>query len=172
MKNFLILCLTILTFSCSSVKVFSDFDNSINFDNYKSFAFFKPGIEEVEISDLDKRRILKSIDLQLESKGLNKSKNPDLLISFSTNAKEKIYINTDYLYSNWHYNPYFFGSMRSYPINQTEGTLYINLIDSKTKKLIWQGKGRGGLSDYIKNRDEKINDFVSEILNKFPPVQG
>ena len=61
MKNFLILCLTILTLSCSSIKVFSDFDNSINFDNYKSFAFFKPGIEEVEISDLDKRRIKLSV---------------------------------------------------------------------------------------------------------------
>ena len=110
--------------------------------------------------------------IELESKGLNKSKNPDLLITFSTNAKEKIYINTDYLYSNWHYNPYFFGPMRSFPINQIEGTLYINLIDSKTKKLIWQGKGRGGLSDYIKNRDEKISAFVSEILNNFPPAQG
>ena len=62
--------------------------------------------------------------------------------------------------------------MRSFPINQIEGTLYINLIDSKTKKLIWQGKGRGGLSDYIKNRDEKIGAFVSEILNNFPPAQG
>jgi hypothetical protein len=62
--------------------------------------------------------------------------------------------------------------MRPYPINQIEGTLYINLIDSKTKKLIWQGKGRGGLNEYIKNRDEKISHFVSEILNNFPPVQG
>ena len=166
------LFLFLFFFSCSSIYVISDHDATIDFKSYKTFAYLKSGIDKAEISDLDKRRILKSIDLQLESKGLNKSKNPDLLISFSTNAKEKIYINTDYLYSNWHYNSYFFGSMRSYPINQTEGTLYINLIDSKTKKLIWQGKGRGGLSDYIKNRDEKINDFVSEILNKFPPVQG
>ena len=159
-------------FSCSSVYVISDHDASIDFKSYKTFAYLKSGIDKAEISDLDKRRILKSIDLELESKGLNKSKNPDLLITFSTNSKEKIYINTDYLYSNWHYNPYFFGPMRSFPINQIEGTLYINLIDSKTKKLIWQGKGRGGLSDYIKNRDEKISAFVSEILNNFPPAQG
>ena len=166
------LFLFLFLFSCSSVYVISDHDTSIDFKSYKTFAYLKSGIDKAEISDLDKRRILKSIDLELESKGLNKSKNPDLLITFSTNAKEKIYINTDYLYSNWHYNPYFFGPMRSFPINQIEGTLYINLIDSKTKKLIWQGKGRGGLSDYIKNRDEKINAFVSEILNNFPPAQG
>ncbi len=166
------LFLFLFLFSCSSVYVISDHDASIDFKSYKTFAYLKSGIDKAEISDLDKRRILKSIDLELESEGLNKSKNPDLLITFSTNAKEKIYINTDYLYSNWHYNPYFFGPMRSFPINQIEGTLYINLIDSKTKKLIWQGKGRGGLSDYIKNRDEKIGAFVSEILNNFPPAQG
>ena len=94
----------------------------------------------------------------------------DLLITFSTNAKEKIYINTDNLY--WHSNLWFYGPPRPFPINQTEGTLFINLIDAKTKKLIWQGKGRGGLNEYIKNRDEKINLFVSEILNSFPPTQG
>ena len=151
------LFLFLFLFSCSSIYVINDHDTSVDFTSYKTFAYLKSGIDKAEISDLDKRRILKSIDLELESKGLNKSKNPDLFITFSTNAKEKIYINTDYLYSNWHYNPYFFGPMRSFPINQIEGTLYINLIDSKTKKLIWQGKGRGGLSDYIKNRDEKIN---------------
>jgi len=166
------LFLFLFLFSCSSIYVISDHDATIDFKSYKTFAYLKSGIDKAEISDLDKRRILKSIDLELESKGLNKSKNPDLLITFSTNSKEKIYINTDYLYSNWHYNPYFFGPMRSFPINQIEGTLYINLIDSKTKKLIWQGKGRGGLSDYIKNRDEKISAFVSEILNNFPPAQG
>ena len=81
MKNLLIIVFGILTFSCTSVKVFSDFDNSINFNNYKSFAFFKPGIEEVEISDLDKRRILKSIEQSLEEKNLVLSSNPDLLIN-------------------------------------------------------------------------------------------
>ena len=93
MKNFLILSFTFLIFSCSSVKVFSDFDNSINFENYKSFAFFKPGIEEVEISDLDKRRILKSIEKSLEEKNLVLSSNPDLLINISVKATDRVFIN-------------------------------------------------------------------------------
>ena len=88
MKNLLIIGLGILTFSCSSIRVFSDFDNSVNFDNYKSFAFFKPGIEEVEISDLDKRRILKSIEQSLEEKNLVLSSNPDLLINISVKATD------------------------------------------------------------------------------------
>src|SRR5690606_42140688 len=37
--------------SCSSVRVASDYDTSVNFNQYNSYAFFKPGIDKAEISD-------------------------------------------------------------------------------------------------------------------------
>ena len=54
-----ILLLLILS-SCSSVTVYSDYDKNVDFTPYKTYAFFKPGIDKVEISDLDKKRILYS----------------------------------------------------------------------------------------------------------------
>ena len=62
MKNIILLISIFIFCSCSSVKVFSDFDHSIDFSNYETFAYFKPEIDKVDISDLDKRRILKSLD--------------------------------------------------------------------------------------------------------------
>ena len=53
--------------------------------------------------------------------------------------------------------------------SRTEGTLYINIIDSATKQLIWQGKGRGGIQENLKNRDDKIALFVQEIMTNYPP---
>ena len=50
---------------------------------YKTYAYFKPGIDKVEISDLDKRRILKAIDFQLLGKSMMKSEIPDLLINIT-----------------------------------------------------------------------------------------
>ena len=47
-----------------------DYDSDVNFDNYSSYSFYQPDIDEVEISDLDKKRILKSLDIGLKSKGL------------------------------------------------------------------------------------------------------
>ena len=63
MKNFyqslLIIFVTGLFFtSCNSIKVYSDFDSEADFGNYKSFAFYKNGIDKVEISDLDKKEFL------------------------------------------------------------------------------------------------------------------
>jgi hypothetical protein len=169
MKNLLLICLGILTFSCSSVRVFSDFDNSINFDNYKSFAFFKPGIEEVEISDLDKRRILKSIEKSLKAKKLVLSSNPDLLINISVKATDRLFINPNNGW-DWGWNPWLYNSNFNSISVQTRGELFIDIIDSKSKLLVWQGKGYGGINEYMKNRDERINLFVSEILKNYPPV--
>ena len=55
----LLLTFATIICSCNSIRVYSDFDSEINFDNYKSFAFYKKGIDNVEISDIDKKRILK-----------------------------------------------------------------------------------------------------------------
>jgi hypothetical protein len=73
--------LLFLAASCSSVKVYSDYDNKVDFSQYKTYAFHKKGIDKVEISELDKKRILNAIDRELSLKGMTKSENPDLLIN-------------------------------------------------------------------------------------------
>ena len=67
-----------------------DYDSDVNFDNYSSYSFYQPDIDELEISDLDKKRILKSLDLGLKSKGLERSSSPDLLVTFETKSKERV----------------------------------------------------------------------------------
>ena len=91
-KFFLFWSISIFLSNCSSIKVYSDFDNDIDFSNYKTFAYFRPEIDKVDISDLDKRRILRALDKEMNLKGLSKSETPDLLIGFTTKAKDKIYV--------------------------------------------------------------------------------
>ena len=55
---------------------------------------------------------------------------------------------------------------------QTRGELFIDFVDAKTKHLVWQGKGYGGINEYSKNRDERIQTFVTEILNNYPPEKS
>ena len=87
MKHLVLLFSLFLLMSCSSVLVYSDHDSSIDFTKYNTFAYFKPEIDQVKISDLDKRRILKAIDAEMSVKGLSKSETPDLLVGFTTQAK-------------------------------------------------------------------------------------
>tara|TARA_B100001175_G_C19502858_1_gene639169 strand:+ start:1717 stop:2241 length:525 start_codon:yes stop_codon:yes gene_type:complete len=170
MRRIYILLLMLPLVCCSSISVFTDHDSGVDFSDYKTFAYFKPGIDKVEISDLDKRRILKAIDLQMSQKLMIKSDMPDLLVSINTSAKEKIYVNNNYSgIWGWGWSPWMWGVNQNNVYNRTEGTLYIDLIDAKTKQLVWQGKGKGGISEHSKNRDKRIGIFVAEILKNYPP---
>ena len=82
MKALQILSLLFLTVisSCSSIKVASDYDTTVDFSKYKTFAFHTSGIEKVQISEFDKKRIMKSIESELNKKGITKSETPDLLV--------------------------------------------------------------------------------------------
>lgn len=158
--------------SCSSVKVNSDYDKKVDFTPYKTYAFYKSGIDKVEVSDLDKKRILHSIDDVLSAKGFTKSETPDILVNIFTKEREQVDVNR--YNSSWGYgwgygwNPYLWGGNTS--VNRyTEGTLYIDLIDAKKKELIWQGEGEGVLTKDTDKKDEKIKEFVSKILEQYPP---
>ena len=173
MKKIVLLLVFALTYGCSSIRVYSDFDSSVDFSTYKSFAFLKEGVDQVEISDLDKRRILKAIDTVLVNKGYVKSEQPDLLISIHTQAKEKVYINSSAGWGwGWGWNPWFWGGPQTQTVStRTEGTLYIDFIDAANNQLVWQGIGKGGIRENLKDRDQRIAAFVWEILRHYPPKQ-
>jgi hypothetical protein len=164
------LALLFLVASCSSIRVSSDYDTSTDFSKYKTFAFYKKGIDKVDISDLDKKRILKAVESELLAKGFTKSENPDLLVNIFTKSRQKVDIYNDN-YFGWH--PWYYGPNYGMHISKyTEGTLFIDLIDATKKELAWQGIGSGALntSGNVVKKEEKIKEFVAEIMAKYPPV--
>ena len=165
---------TILT-SCNSIRVSSDYNEEINFTEFKTYAFSKSGIDKVEINDIDKKRILRAIDVELYNKGYRKSSiEPDFLINFFTKTNKKI----DYYPSSNYYGyavPY--GGMGHYAsswylnsFSYNEGVLFIDIIDRNKNELVWQGIGKGYIyNDKPDNKNEKIKAMVNKILLQFPP---
>ena len=168
----LLLLLVLVATSCSSVRVASDYDKNANFSQLKTFAFYKTGIDKAEISDLDKRRILRAIESELLAKGFTKSENPDMLVSIFTKSREKVNVYNNgfgpYGYG-WGWSPYYWNTGYSSVSTSTEGTLYIDLIDANKKELVWQGMGTGYLTQKMDKKEERIKEFVSKIMEKYPP---
>jgi len=184
LKTLPLLALLIVVSSCSSIKVAADYDKNANFNQYKTFAFFKTGIDRAEINDLDKRRILRAIEAELLAKGFIKSENPDLLISLFTKSQQRVDVfNNAWGMGAWGWGGFGpgwgwggFGPGWGWGWNQqpnvsvnTEGTLYIDLIDANKKELVWQGMGTGFLSRKMNKKEERIKEFVTEIMTKYPP---
>lgn len=168
-KSFLFLLFLGILISCNSIRVASDFDTTVNFDQYKTFNFLTSGIEKVPISEFDKKRIMKSIEAELAKKGITKSDEPAMLVNFFTKENQVVNV-SPYYYGGWGYG-WGYGWGGTYVTTSTEGELYIDLIDAKKKELIWQGQGTGYLEQYSSQKDEKINEFVSKILMQYPPAK-
>ncbi|WP_299128289.1 DUF4136 domain-containing protein [uncultured Winogradskyella sp.] len=180
-----ILVFAILLSSCSSVRVAADYDREANFNQYKTFAFFKPGIDKAEISDIDKRRILRAIEAELMAKGMTKSENPDMLVSIFTKSNQRVDV-----YNNawgagawgwggfnrwgWGWGPGFgwgAGLGGNNVSTTTEGVLFIDLVDAKEKELIWQGSGTGYLvTRNVDKKEARIKEFVSKTMEQYPPA--
>ena len=174
-KYLLLLFTTVLLFSCNTVKVVADYDAKVDFNQYKTFAFYKPGIDKAEISDLDKKRVLRAIESELLAQGFTKSKNPDVLVSFFTKSRRKVNVNQNNNFGyglGWGWNPWMRSGMNNdiQVSEYTEGTLFVDFIDTVKKELVWQGIGTGAL--VVQNREKKeirIKKFVKEIISRFPP---
>ena len=170
--GFSLLLLILLLSSCSSsVRVVSDFDKEVDFTNYNTYAFHKPSVDAAKISDLDKRRILRAIDQELTEKGMVKSESPQIIIGIYTKEQERIDIYQNY--HTWGWYPYYYPYGASSHINQsTQGTLFIDILDAKTKNLIWQGIGYSDLvTGDMERKEKRINEIVAKILTAYPPTQ-
>jgi hypothetical protein len=182
-----ILVIAILLTSCSSIRVAADYDRDANFKEYKTFAFFKPGIDKAEINDIDKRRILRAIEAELMAKGMTKSENPDMLISIFTKSNQRVDVyNNNWGFGGWGWGGFGgwgwggfgrFGGFGGFGggnqvSTSVEGMLFIDLVDAKEKELIWQGSGTGYLvTRNVDKKEARIKEFVAKTMEQFPPAK-
>lgn len=174
-----LLFITALAASCSSVRVSSDYDETADFNQYKTYGYLKDGIDKAEISDLDKKRIMRAIDDEFVKKGFTKSEKPALLVNIFTKATKEVNVNRFggyYGWGGWGYGygwgwggPWGWGGNYNSVSTSTEGTLYIDLIDASKKELVWQGVGKGVLTFDRDKKQELINEFVAGIMKEYPP---
>ena len=159
--------------SCSSVRVAADYDRQVDFNQYKTFAFFKSGIDKAEISDLDKKRILRAIEAELLAKGYTKSDNPDMLVSIFTKSNQRVDVyNNSWGFGAWGWGAPGWGwgwNMQPNVSTRTQGVLFVDLIDANKKELVWQGQGTGYLSSNMEKKEQRIKEFVAKIMEKYPP---
>ncbi|MGI2173239.1 DUF4136 domain-containing protein [Shewanella ulleungensis] len=184
MKKLFIAVAVLALSACSTLKSSSDFDPSVNFSQYKSFAWVEKnnGDAEYHLDGLMDQRVRTAIETQLSQKGISKVDKPeaDLLVNYITKVDKKI--NVDTFNSHFGYNPYYgprwglAGSMQTETIvrEYEVGTLMVDLVDNKTGKLVW----RGTIADTVREqstpqeRVETINHAIGSVMMNYPPKSG
>ena len=176
--------LAILISACSSNPPVIDYDKSIDFSGYGSYAFISDhplmrAPDSPPGSPLLEGKLIRATDEFLQAKGFTKVDNAeeaDFAIGFTVGARDKIRVNSypqpyHPYYGAWGWGgPYYAGSSNVDVQQYTEGTLAIDIYDVKEHKPAWHGVATKRVTDSMRrNPDESINELIVAILGGFPP---
>ena len=157
--------------SCSPFKVVSDFDESINFSQYKTYSL---QTNDLNLNDLDEKRVTNELKKQLAAKGLNQAETSDLIIQIKASHKtitDNYYTSPNVYIGGWGYWGMGLGLNNIYTqqYQYNQGSLTFDFVDAKTGKLVWQGKGNGINVDSPKSKQKQIPEIIAEILKHYTP---
>ena len=95
---------------------------------------------------------------------------PDLLIHYHANISQRFEVNgvdtqRGYCYDN----------CEPRVIDYEEGTLVLDIVDTRTNRVVWRGWAQSNMSGVIDNQDRlarQINEAVTRMMERFPPRLG
>jgi hypothetical protein len=176
------LAATLLTISCSSTRVHTDYDHGANFTRYSTFAWYSS-------TDKDRRpttgpnqivdgRIRRAIAQNILDRGMNESspEKADLLVTYYTSLSSQLRMyNTGWGYG-WGHGPYWRFGYGYWPgwshtgvYSYHEGTIIVDIVDRSKKQLVWRGVITSVLNKKSSSQ-EKIDKAMARVFLGFPPA--
>ncbi len=195
-KSLLVLTTFVLTtiLSCGPIVQTVNMSNEA-LESYKSFAYLpSSNFDDSTLEYNDKTvgtKVIERVNSNLMKAGYTLDReNPDLLVLIRTMVdtetqtyKEPIYANYPYADLTPNVSPYYdpFYFTNYYDYNQIigydtdvykykEGTLIVDLVDRKSKKVVWRGTASDQI--YKGNNSKVISTYVDDIFEQFPNVAG
>ena len=164
---------SVLTLACSTMTTAVDYDHTINWSQFHTFQLAEGTKDPVTFVQ---KRIEDSITSTLTSKGWTvASSNPDILVFTHvvlTNQKQwnATSMGGGFGYRGW-------GGMggggmaTATETNIPMGPLVVDLVNPKTKEMVWRGTATDQVSGDGKDQG-KVGEAVATIFKNFPPSPG
>jgi Domain of unknown function (DUF4136) len=157
------LVLAVGLMGCATARVNTDFDSTAQFASYDTYAWMDtPKMQAMQQATLFDRRLRSAVEEQLAGKGLRRSDatgEADLLLVYHTGVKDQVDV------QQWGY----FG--RRWDVRQyQQGTLIIDVVDAKSKSLVWRGTATDEISGSPDGSSEKIAKTIQKMFERFPPT--
>jgi hypothetical protein len=151
-------------------KVNVDFDKAADFSHIHTYAI---KIGTAWGNPLGEKRVLDEITRDVSAKGWTKvddEDKADAMVVIHGASKEKSDINS--FYSGWTGYRYGWGgagTMSVHEYHYTEGTLVVDMFDTKTKQAIWRGVAVDELSSKSEKNAKKLAKATDKMFKDFPP---
>jgi len=174
MRGQLIVCLVLCALIAGpalAAKSFVDFDERFDFSGFKTYQWRTHPVMEANPA-LAQSAIAGDIVMSegneiLMGRGyVPDDIEPDFYIAFYVAGKEGMTATT--YGSSWYSNTAWTSSTNTIVRNFVDGTLVIDIVDAKSKELVWRASYSDKISDW-KKRDKVISKAVKKAFEKFPP---
>lgn len=182
-----LLSVLLLLSACSSgIEVRSDIDPKADFSRYQTFGFFETlGIEGGYNSPVFGEHYREAIANEMTRRGYRQSGNPDLYVNVTFRTDDKVKM-TSYT------RPYMSGAYYGRPggasygsalgvgvgVSQratkvTEASVFIDLVDNSTDRLVWQGVTVVEANDKVAQQlRDAIYTSVNMVFEQYPFSAG
>ena len=160
---------SMLALACSTVDVNVDYDTSFDFAPYTSYGWLKPPEDIGDLradNPLLHKRLQAEIDRQLAARGYRyESASPDFLVAYHLGLRQGYDVSA--VSHGYRYPVADTVMVREYE----EGTLAIDVVDTRSDTLVWRGLGTKRLlrNPTPEQTTENVRDVVSQVLAAFPP---
>jgi hypothetical protein len=163
----------LIALPAAAQKVQIDYDKTVDFSKYKTFAWVDTEDSLQQMSPLMHSRLKNAIEHQFGSSGITQVKpdqSPDFYITYHTDAKDEVHYNTTnygYGYGRGWYRGGALGSSTTTATTYTKGTLIIDLWDAKTKNLIWRGVSTATVPENPEKGAKLIDSTIAKLAKKW-----
>ncbi len=184
MKNLTVLLIALLTCVNIQGQVSSDYDKDTDFTAIKTYTFegWAENSDQI-LNDIDKKRITTALGEELSSRGLE-------FVQSGGDVAITLYVVVNNKTSTTAYTTYtggmgYYGGRRgwgrgygavgmgtsttSFSENDyLEGTFVVDMYDSKSKELVWQGVITSVVKEKANKREKTIPRKIKKLMKKYP----
>ncbi len=166
------IALSLLLSACSPISVDTAYDPSADFRDLKtySWASIDSPDDRLESYPEIKKMVHEAVDMVLRLKGFELRDGGDVDFKVTTYAGVKQAMKLTQ--SGRVPDTSWLGPAGIYDYSRAgKATLFIDIFDGRTGRLIWRGDGIGFIKNYSRGKKMRqgINTWVANILKSFPP---
>lgn len=171
MKSIGYILLVLIFTSCHVVRVNTDYEKKTDFSNYTTYNYYTDMV--TGLSELEEKRLIKVLDVAMQSKGLRLSEEPDFLINIQSGFFQAPRNNSVGLGVGGAGRNVGGGVSVGIPIGQSniQREIIFDFVDSQKEQLFWQATSKSSFNENATplEREDKLKDIVVKVLSKYPP---
>ncbi|MFC4260334.1 DUF4136 domain-containing protein [Marinobacter lacisalsi] len=166
-----LLLVAVLMTGCAA-NVVTDYDTSIAYDSYETWAFGPS--EDNRYTSLDGSRVEDAVSRALEAKALTRTEpeSADLLVSYHIDDVDRLDTSGFSYGIGFGRGSFGWGLSTAPPVREVrEGQLIVDLVDASTDKVVWRGTSKRYLNQNQspETRHKLINEVVADMFSRYPP---